>query len=103
MDSPITRAEHNEFCKRIEEENQRQNKRLTAVEEATKEIQSLTVSIQKLADNMEIMCKTQEAESRRLSELESRDGEMWRKVTGYIVTAVVGIVIGYIFTQFGIS
>lgn len=35
--------------------------------------------------------------------LESRDGEMWRKVVGYIITAVVGIIIGFIFTQFGMQ
>ncbi|MCD8091022.1 MAG: hypothetical protein LUD81_10480 [Clostridiales bacterium] len=103
MDTPITRAEHNEFCKRLEEENQRQNKRLTACEEATKQIQSLTISIQKLADNMEIMCKTQEAEGKRLAELESRDGEMWRKVVGYVITAVIGIIVGFVFTQLGLS
>ena len=39
-----------------------------------------------------------EAENERL---ESRDGEMWRKVSGYIITAVIGIVIGFIFTQLG--
>ena len=32
---------------------------------------------------------------------EERDGEMWRKVTGHIVTVIIGIVIGYIFKQIG--
>lgn len=29
-------------------------------------------------------------------------GEMWRKVTGYVATAVIGIVVGFIFTQIGL-
>ena len=29
-----------------------------------------------------------------LEVLENRDGEMWRKVTAYAVTMVVGIIIG---------
>ena len=38
----------------------------------------------------------------KLEELENRDGEMWRKVAGYILTAVLGIVIGFLFKQVGI-
>ena len=37
----------------------------------------------------------------RTSVLENRDGEMWRKVVGYVATAVIGIVVGFIFTQIG--
>ena len=29
---------------------------------------------------------------KRLVSLESKDGEMWRKVVGYVITAVIGIV-----------
>ena len=38
----------------------------------------------------------------KLEELENRDGEMWRKVAGYILTAVLGIVIGFLVKQDGI-
>ena len=33
MDTPITRAEHDEFAKRQDEENKRQNRRIDALEE----------------------------------------------------------------------
>ena len=101
MDNCITRAEHEEFCKRMEEEHHRQNRRIELLEETTRQIGALASSVEKLAVNMENMLKNQEAQNERLEALESRDGEMWRKVTGYIVTAVVGIVIGYIFKQIG--
>ncbi|MCC8015501.1 MAG: hypothetical protein LIO87_09940 [Eubacterium sp.] len=101
--APIPRGEHEEFCKRIEEENQRQDKRIALLEESIKQYSALASSVEKLAVNMENMLKEQEKQGKRLEALEGRDGEMWRKVTGYIITAVVGIVIGYIFTQFGIS
>lgn len=51
---------------------------------------------------MESMVKEQEKQGKRLEVLESRDGEMWRKVVGYFVTAVIGIVLGFVFTQIGI-
>ena len=47
------------------------------------------------------MLKEQVNQGKRLETLESRDGEMWRKVVGYVVTAVVGIVVGFLFKQAG--
>ena len=38
MDTPITRAEHEEFRKRIEEENNRQNRRLELVEDNMRQL-----------------------------------------------------------------
>lgn len=102
METPITRAEHEEFRRRIEEENNRQNKRLAELDESAKVINNLTVSIEKLAVSMESMLKEQEKQGERLEALEGRDGEMWRKVVGYIATAITGIIIGAIFTQIGI-
>lgn len=101
MDTPITRAEHEEFRRRLEEENKRQDKRIELLEENTKQIGSLTVSVEKLAQSIESMVKEQEQQGKRLEILEGRDGEMWRKVTGYIVTAIIGIVVGFVFTQLG--
>ena len=57
--------------------------------------------MEKLATNMESMCKVQEQQGKRLEILESRDGEKWRQVVGYAVTAIIGIVIGFVFRQLG--
>ena len=101
MNTPLTRAEHVEFAKRMEEEHTRLNHRVKEVEDVVKQINNLTISIQKLASSMENMLKEQEKQGERLEELEGRDGEMWRKATGYIVTSVISIFITYLFTQVG--
>jgi chromosome segregation ATPase len=101
MDNAITRAEHEEFKKRIEDENKRQDKRIELLEENTKRLEVLNSSIEKLAINMESMLKEQMQQGKRLEVLESRDGEMWRKAVSYIATAIIGVVIGFIFKQFG--
>lgn len=101
MDTPISRAEHEEFCKRIDEENHRQNRRIELLEENVKQTGALTASVEKLASNMTSMVREQEKQGKRLEALEGRDGEMWRKVVGYVITAVIGIVVGFIFTQIG--
>ena len=100
-DSPITRAEHEEFCKRIDAENHRQNQRIKLLEEQTKQVTDLALSVKELAQSIKQMTETQKEQGEKLERLEDRDGEMWRKVTGYIVTTVVGIVIGFVFQQIG--
>jgi len=101
VDSPITRAEHEEFCKRIDAENNRQNQRIKLLEEQTKHVTELALSVRELALSVKQMAETQKKQGEKLEKLESRDGEMWRKVTGYVITAIIGIVIGFVFQQIG--
>ena len=101
MDEYIGRQEHEEFARRMEDEHKRTSHRLTKLEDTVRQIGQLTASVEKLAVSVESMARTQERQGERLEELESRDGKMWRKVSGYVVTAVIGIVLGYIFTQIG--
>lgn len=101
MDTPITRAEHEEFRRRLEEENRRQDKRIELLEDNMRELNQLTTSLETLAASVESMVKEQEKQGKRLETLEGRDGELWRKVVGYVVTAVVGIVLGFVFRQVG--
>ena len=79
MDQPITRAEHEEFRRRLEEENSRQDRRIALLEESVSKMGALSTSVEKLALSMESMVKEQEKQGKRLETLESRDGEMWRK------------------------
>ena len=104
----ISRHEHAEFRRsmeaenqRLEDENKRQNHRLEALEETVKQVAAISTSVEKLALNMENMLKEQVNQGKRLETLESQDGEMWRKVVGYVATAVVGIVVGFLFKQIG--
>ncbi len=109
MDTPITRAEHEEFRRsmeaenqRLEDENNRQNRRLEVLEENVREMSTLATSVEKLATNMEGMLKEQEKQGKRLETLESRDGEMWRKVTSYVITCLVGAVLALVLTHIGL-
>lgn len=93
----ISREEHEEFRKRMEDEDRRQNKRIELVEESVRQMGALTTSVEKLATNMSSMVKEQEKQGEKLEKLESRDGEMWRKAVGYVVSAVIGVVVGFLF------
>ena len=101
MENPITRAEHEEFRRRLEEENKRQDTRIGILEDSVRQIGALATSVEKLAVSMQSMLKEQEKQGKRLEALEGRDGEKWRKVMGYIAMAIVGIVLGYLFKRIG--
>lgn len=85
----------------MEDEHERQNRRIELLEESTERLNTLSVSIEKLATNMENMVKEQVKQGNRLEVLENRDGEMWRKVVAFAITSVLGIVIGYAFARLG--
>ena len=101
VDSPITRAEHEEFCKRIDAENSRQNQRIKLLEEQTKQVTEIALSVRELAQSVKQMAVTQKEQGDKLERLEGMDGEKWRTVVGYVITAVIGIVIGFVFKQLG--
>jgi len=82
-------------------ENKRQNRRLDILEENAKQNTAMVANIERLAVNMENMLKVQEQQGERLEALESRDGEKWRSAAGYVITVVLGIVIGFVFKQIG--
>ena len=103
MDSTsITRAEHEEFCKRVEAEDHRQNERLEVLEEQTRQFTDLVLSVRELAQSVKQLAEIQKAQGEKLDELENRDGEMWRRVSGYVITSVIGLVIGYLFHKLGL-
>lgn len=73
MDTAISRAEHEEFRKRLEADNRRQDRRIEILEENTKRLEILNTSIEKLAVNMENMLREQVKQGERLEMLESRN------------------------------
>ena len=97
----ISREEHEEFRRRMEEEDKRQNRRIDLVENSIQQIGEIAMSVEKMAVSLQSMVKEQEQQGKRLEALESRDGEMWRKAVGYVVTALIGAVLGFALKQIG--
>lgn len=97
----LLKSVHEEFAKRVEEENVRQNHRLSNLENTVTQIANIMSSVERLATNMEHMAKEQQEQGNRLKTLEDRDGEMWRKVIAYFLTAVVSATVGYFMSKLG--
>ena len=86
----ITRGEYEEAIKRVEAEEKRQNKRLDNLEESIATLTDLTISIEKIAVNIEQMQKELTKQGERLEKIEAEPGENWKKAVWLIVAALVG-------------
>lgn len=105
----ITHQEHGVFeelmraeNQRLRDEDTRQNVRLKNLEGMMESFYSVQASMEKMETIMQSTLSEIEKQGNRLERLEAKDGENWRKVTGYITTTVIGIVIGFLFKQIGI-
>lgn len=109
MEDYITRTEHNEYAKRVDEENARQNDRLNSLEVALKQILSITTSVEKLATHMEHMSKEQERmtveqekQGERIKAIEDRDGEKWRAIVSHVVVMLVTALVTFLLSKIGL-
>lgn len=89
MDGEI-RAE----LERIHDEDDRQNKRLDILEASAAAQQSIAMSVQKLAINMEHMIEEQKNQGSRLDKIESQPAEAWSSMKKTIFNTLVGAGVG---------
>ncbi|MBQ7067057.1 MAG: hypothetical protein IJN92_09600 [Lachnospiraceae bacterium] len=100
MDNYISRGEHEEFVKRMEEEDCRQNRRIALLEESIRQTQALTLSVEKMALSMENMLKEQKKQGERLEALEEVPKKNWDTLKsgmlGSLATALGGAIVAAI-------
>lgn len=105
----ITRREHEEFAKRMEtenrrrdDENNRQNARIAAVEAAAQRISELTISIEKMAININTMVEELKSQGTRLENLESKPAKRWDTLVSDIIKLIVAAAVGFALAKFGL-
>lgn len=94
MDNMISRQEHDEFARRIDAENSRQNKRIDLLEESVRRIDTMTTSIKEMSVIMKNMLTELEKQSARIEKLEKEPIETNKQVKNAIITAVISAVVG---------
>lgn len=71
MENGISREEHEEFARRMEDEHKRINHRVADLEDTVRQIGELTASVERLAQSVESMAKSQSRQEARLEELKN--------------------------------
>ena len=99
-DDVVTRREFEEYQRRLDDKKAAWDRDLDAAKQEIKELraelkefQALTTSVAKMAQAVETMSKELEKQGERLEAIEKRDGEMWRKSIGYILTAAITAIV----------
>ena len=90
----LTRVEHEEFAKRMEDEHNRQNHRISEMEENFRQIQALTLSIEKMALNVENMAKELKRQGDHIEKLEEAPSHNWNKLKDGIIGAIAAAIGG---------
>ena len=99
MEDFVTKAVHEEFARRMEEEDNRQNKRIEIIEAKQSQISELVVSVKVLAANVENIAKEINEQGQRLKEIESKPSKRWEQLVGYVISALVTAAIAYFLTR----
>ena len=99
----VPRTECELRCRKLEDEDKRQNERIKQLESSIGEIHQLTLSTERLATTMEQMLVEQKAQGARISKLEGRDGEKWRDTVKTVVTVVISAVNGAVLMMVGLQ
>ena len=99
MEEYVSRAEHTEFSRRIEQENERQNHRLANLESAMNQLSELVASVKVLAVNVENIAKEINEQGVRLKEIEGEPAKKWTLIVSSLITGIVGAIITYVVTH----
>lgn len=94
MSEYITEEVHKEFANRIDTENQIQNKRIDKLEETVKEIQRLTIAVERMAVSMEAMTKEIASQGQRLDAIEKEPADKWKNAVWIVVSALIAAAVG---------
>ena len=78
-------------------------RRMDKVEEQSKAINNLAMSVKELAINMNTMNEKQEEQGKRLAELEAKPARRWEQIVSLIITTLVGALLGYLLSRLGIK
>lgn len=92
MSEFVTKEVHDEFARRIDEENNRQNLRLDSLEKGIQGVIAISVNVERLATNIEQMTKVLNNQGERLKAIEEKPAKKWETV----VTAIISVAVGFL-------
>lgn len=99
----ITRREHEEFARRMDDEDDRQNKRLAILEDSMKKLEDLTVAIEKMSVSISTMATEIKKQGERLEAIEAKPGKLWENIVSDVIKLVVAAAVGFTLARLGLS
>ncbi len=88
MDEYISRREHDEFVKRMDDEHNRMNRRLVNLEKSDEKMQEMNKNIGELALNMKHILEEQRKQGDRLDAFEKDKNSNWQSLKKGLFNAI---------------
>lgn len=102
MDDFVSLALHNEFADKIKAEDERQNKRISMLEESMKQIYILNTSVEKIAMSVETLTHEIGEQNKRLKAIEDKPVQNWDKLVWAVGGAILSAVVAFILKEIGL-
>ena len=101
MDDCITRQECRVCQDKYDAENERQNHRLSALEADMKQLQDLTISVNRMAVSLETMTKELAKQGQKLEAIEAEPGKKWEQAVSIVISVVITAVATFFLARMG--
>lgn len=98
----VTWDVHNEFSKRIEDENDRQNHRISNLEDTVKQIQDLTIAVKSMSGSIDRMVKQLEKQGERLDAIEREPAQKWKNAVWIVIAGLIGAALSLFLSRVGL-
>lgn len=102
MEEYVTIAVHNEFADKIAREDDRQNHRISLLEESIKQIYILNTSVEKIVITLQTLTKEIGAQNERLKAIEEKPAQNWDKLVWAVGGAVVAAIVTFVLKGIGL-
>ena len=99
MENAITRPEHEEFKRRIEEEEKRQNHRLDTVEGRVDKLIDMQVSMAQLQVGISNITEEIKKLSAEVEAIKREPGDKWNKAVWIVITVVLTAAVTFILSR----
>lgn len=99
----LPKAVHEEFARRMEEEDRRQNKRLEECEQRIRAVGEIVRSLDRLTVSVEQMAVEVQKQGERLENIEKEPADKWKKATWEVIKYVIVLALGVVAVKIGIS
>ena len=103
MDDYITRPEHDEFKKRLEDEESRQNRRLEVIENRVDKLIDMQASLAVMQAGIDSISESVKRIGTEVDALKSEPAQNWHKAVWIVFTVIVTAVITYILSKAGVT
>lgn len=101
MDDCITRQECRVCQDKYDAENERQNHRLSALEADMKQLQDLTISVNRMAVSLETMTQELTRQGLKLDAIEAEPGKKWEQAVSIVISVVITAVATFFLARMG--